>query len=333
MLLKAGSRPVRLMLCLALWAGTPGAAPAAAPEQPASGRHTLMHDGLERGYVVRVPGLPAPGARLPLVLVLHGGGGNAGFAERMTGFTGKAMQEGFIVVYPEGTGRFKGLLGGSLLTWNAGHCCGQAMQRRVDDVGFIAALIDKLVADYPVDPARIYATGMSNGGMMTHRLGIALSDRIAAIAPVVATVFGDEAKPARPVSALMINGLLDTSVPHLGGAPGGRFPGAWDGTPAQPAPAQATFWAGADGCAREPERRDAGAYILLRHACPADEAVELYLVKDNGHAWPGGQPGGRRGDKPSASLDATDLIWRFFRAHARNARPGMETPARQSAAP
>ena len=97
---------------------------------------------------------------------------------------------------------------------------GLAMRRRVDDVGFIGALIDKLSIDYPVDPKRIYATGMSNGGMMTHRLGIELADRVAAIAPVVATVFGDEREPTRPVPALMINGMLDKSVPFRGGRAG-----------------------------------------------------------------------------------------------------------------
>lgn len=175
--------------------------------------------------------------RLPLVLVLHGGGGNAAYAERMTGFTDKARKEGFIVVYPEGTGRQEG----QLLTWNAGHCCGYAMANRVNDVAFIDALIEKLIEDYVVDPRRIYATGMSNGGMMTHRLGIELSNRFAAIAPVVATLFGDERRPEHPVSAIMFNG----------------------------------------------------------------------------HAWPGGQAGSRSGDKPSSSLNGTDVMWEFFKAQTK----------------
>lgn len=172
-----------------------------------TGRQTLMYQGIERSYVVRLPGPGlAADRRLPLVLVLHGGAGDAATIEAATGFTDKARLEKFIVVYPEGSGRF----GHKLLTWNAGHCCGHAMENKVDDTGFIRALIDRLTAEYPVDPRRIYATGISNGGMMTHRLGIELPDRIAAIAPVAAAVFGDERKPANPVSALMINGRLDT---------------------------------------------------------------------------------------------------------------------------
>jgi len=142
-------------------------------------RQTLVHGGIERHYVVRVPpDAIQTTAAVPLVLVLHGGGGNAEVTERMTGFSHKAAREGFIVVYPEGTGGFTR----KLLTWNAGHCCGYAMEQKIDDVGFISVLLHKLIQEYPVDSARIYVTGMSNGGMMTHRLGIELSDRFAAIA-------------------------------------------------------------------------------------------------------------------------------------------------------
>ncbi len=251
---------------------------------------------------------------MPLVIVLHGGGGNAAYAERMTGFTEKARKEGFIVVYPEGTG----LLQSMLLTWNAGHCCGYAMNQKVDDVGFIRALIDELVRAYPVDPSRIYATGMSNGGMMTHRLGIELSDRFAAIAPVVATVFGDEKKPAQPVSALMINGMLDRNVPHSGGPPGGRGNRAWDGSPARPALEQAEFWASANGCNERQLEEDNDRRTFWRYACPAGLAVKWVLVKDNGHAWPGGQRGSSRGDEPSSSLNATEVIWEFFKARSKS---------------
>ena len=308
-------RLVYIATMLLLLPGMGRCVSAATPGSTSSGgRQTLIHDGIERSYVVRVPSRLAPqGGRVPLVLVLHGGGGNADNAESMTGFTAKAEKEGFIVVYPEGSGRFRK----RHLTWNAGHCCGIAMERRVDDVGFIRALIDKLLVEYPVDPKRIYATGMSNGGMMTHRLGIELSDRLAAIAPVVATLFGDESRPPHPVSALMINGLLDKSVPSEGGPPGGHFTSAWDGTPTQPALEQAAFWAKADGCSGDPTRIDQRRYALTQYHCPAGRAVELYLLKDNGHAWPGGQKGSRLGDEPSTALNATDLIWAFFKAHPK----------------
>ena len=277
-------------------------------------RQTLSYHGIERSYVIRVPGDSANSdKRLPLVLVLHGGGGNAENVEKMTGFTDKARREGFIVVYPEGTGRRQN----KRLTWNAGHCCGHAMETGVDDVGFINALIGKLVESYPIDSKRIYATGMSNGGMMSHRLGIELSNKFAAIAPVVATLFGDERKPAHPVSAVMLNGLHDKYVPYQGGPPGGHFTGAWDGTPAKPALDQAAYWANADGCTGSPSKDIHSTYTLWQYQCPAGRAVELYLVGDNGHAWPGGKKGSFMGDKPSSTFNGTDVIWDFFKAHTQ----------------
>lgn len=277
-------------------------------------RQSLVHDGKNRTYVVRMPAAVSKSKkRVPLVMVLHGGGGNAEVTERMTGFTAKAEKEGFIVVYPEGSSRFRD----KLLTWNAGHCCGYAMGNRVDDVGFIGALIDRLIKDYPVDPRRVYATGMSNGGMMSHRLGIELSTKLAAIAPVVGTLFGDEKSPTQPVSAIMINGMLDKSVPYEGGPAGGRFAGSWDGTATQPALAQAEFWAKANRCSPDPDLEEHGPLLSWRYRCAGGRAVELLLLKDTGHAWPGGQKGSSLGDAPGTALNATDVIWDFFRKRSR----------------
>ena len=152
---------------------------------------------------------------------------------------------------------------------------------------------------------------------MTHRLGIELSERIAAIAPVVATLFGDEARPTHAVAALMINGRRDAAVPAAGGAPGGRFPGAWDGTPALPALAQGSFWAGANGCDLSPDASEQGQVTRGRYRCTPGRDVEVVLVGDNGHAWPGGKRGSQRGDAPSAALNATDTIWSFFKARSK----------------
>ena len=251
---------------------------------------------------------------MPLVLVFLGGGGNANNVEKMTGFTVKAKKEGFIVVYPEGSSGFSGLLQGKLLTWNAGHCCGYAMEEDVDDVGFINRLLDNLMERYPIDPQRIYLTGMSNGGMMTHRLGIELAEKIAAIAPVVGGIFEGDIAPMSPgLSAIIINGMLDNSVPVEGGPLAGRFPGASDGTPLEPSKMQASFWANANGCRYAPEVEDNDIYHGWQYGCPKGIDVEFYLVKDNGHAWPGGKKGSPRADDPSQFFDATDIIWSFFK--------------------
>jgi polyhydroxybutyrate depolymerase len=298
-----------------LWAALAGAIALSSASAAPDARQTLTVQGTARTYVLRLPTTPPPpaGHKVPLVLVLHGGGGDALNAEALTGFTDKARREGFIVAYPDGSGRFDR----RLLTWNAGHCCGHAMERRVDDVAFIRALIDKLLAEHPVDPRRVYATGISNGAMMSHRLGIELPDRLAAIAPVAGAGFGDEKPPGQPVAALMINGGLDASVPAAGGPPGGRFTEAWDGTPTQPAAAQATFWAKANGCTGPAETSGQGVVARTRYRCPGGRDVELVLIADHPHAWPGGQRGSRLAAMPSAAVNATDEIWAFFQAHPK----------------
>ena len=264
-------------------------------------RQTIRVGGRDRTYVVRVPSaVRGATTKVPLVIALHGGAGNARNAERMTGFTTKANAEGFIVVYPEGTSRR-----GPLLAWNAKHCCGYPMQTRVDDVGFIRALIAHLVATLPIDPKRVYATGMSNGAMMSHRLGAELSDQIAAIAPVAGAVFGDEQRPSVAVSALMLNGLDDTSVPFGGGKGAGTFANTWDGTPAKPSMEQAGFWASVNKCEPKPAFKAHARYVTYTHTCPTGIAVELYAIPEHGHAWPRG------------GIDATDVIWSFFNAHPK----------------
>ncbi len=268
----------------------------------------LNVDGRERSFILRTPSQHIE--RMPLVIVLHGGGGNGEHAERVTGFTQKAQQENFIVAYPNGTGNKK------RFTWNAEHCCGQAMHQNSQDVEFIRALIDHLIQHYSVDPNRVYVTGMSNGGMMTHRLGIELSDKIAAIAPVVATLFGDETLPKEPISALIINGQKDTSVPFEGGQPNPRFKHSWGKLPTQPAKEQALFWSKANHC-KHSNTRETDTLSHTTYHCPKQVSVEFYALKNDGHAWPGGRKGRLRADKPNPNFNATDLIWGFFRAHHR----------------
>ena len=173
-------------------------APAVAQAGPAPGvmsDETLQHDGRARRFLVHdfSGGRPAP-----VVIVLHGGGGNPENAVNMTQFDVVAAREKLIAVYPGGTG---GLPGGRVLTWNAGHCCAYAMRQKVDDAGFLGALIDRLVSAGKADPDRVYVTGMSNGGMMSHVMGRALPGKVAAIAPVVGALFGDEPPSSRPTRA------------------------------------------------------------------------------------------------------------------------------------
>jgi poly(3-hydroxybutyrate) depolymerase len=172
----------------------------------------LIHGGLPRTYLVHLPQGHEDGESLPLVILLHGGGGDARDAARVSGMNAVADQAGFIAVYPNGTGRRPGVR-----TWNATHCCGYAMLNGIDDVGFLGALIKQLQRDYPVDPRRTYVAGMSNGGMLAHKIAIAYSKRIAAVGAVGAAMFGEEPPPQYPVAAILINGMADRHIPFEGG--------------------------------------------------------------------------------------------------------------------
>lgn len=318
-------------LCAAVLAATllPTASIANAQRRPIRDRlgnrggeqeQSLQVDGRTRSYVLRTPrGHNTRSTAAPLVIVLHGGGGNAENAERMTGFTRLVERERILVAYPNGTGRQARNM---LLTWNAGHCCASAMQDQVNDVAFIDALISKVSREYAVDASRIYVTGMSNGGMMSHRIGRELSHRIAAIAPVVGAVFGDEPPASSPVSAIAINGLLDESVPANGGPPGGPAKGQWDGTPARPNLDQGNYWARSNGCTATPASSDTRLAITWRWSCPTGLGVEVHQVKNVGHAWPGGQRGSARGDDPGNAMSATEVIWAFFKAHPKSRATG-----------
>jgi len=145
---------------------------------------SIPFGGYDRTYLVHLPTGYTGTTDLPLIIAMHGGFGNAYNLQNQSQLSIKADAENFIVVYPEG------LVGGALniSSWNAGWCCGWTSNNNIDDVGFINALLDTLIAHYSVDTNRIYATGISNGGFMAYRLACELSDRIVAIAPVAASM-------------------------------------------------------------------------------------------------------------------------------------------------
>jgi polyhydroxybutyrate depolymerase len=273
--------------------------------------HTLTHGGVVREYLLEAP--QDATQPLPLVIVLHGRGGEPASIARGTGFSKLARKEGFAVVYPAGTGQLE--RAAPLRTWNARHCCGQAMAEGVDDVGYISALIDELVARRIADPRRVYVTGMSNGGMLTHRVAMALGTKIAAAAPVAAGVFGDEPPAAAAVPMMIFNGADDDRVPPAEVEPSGRVSRFGDGTPYEPAVAQAAYWARANGCEAEPQHRQDSNGERWEYSCPAGQDVVRYLVANTGHEWPQEVRGGLR--RKASGVDATAAMWTFFKGHSR----------------
>jgi polyhydroxybutyrate depolymerase len=246
---------------------------------------------------------------LPLVIVLHGGGGAAESTMKQTGLSAVADREHFIAAYPNGTSR---LFSNRLLTWNAGSCCAYAQENDVDDVGFIRALVIEIQHRYLIDPKRIYATGLSNGGMMSYRLACEMSDVLAAIAPVSAVQVVSRCTPTQPVSVIHIHGTADENV-TLDGHPGKK---ALTHDVRPPVADTLKFWTQHDGCSAAVSTQS-GAVHRDAYTCKNGSAVEYLLITGGGHAWPGGERLLRALDEPSNALAASDTIWEFFKAHPK----------------
>lgn len=295
---------LRLSLLLAVVASTIGC------RSPDEGtvEATLDVGGRTREYLLHAPTSPSTGPR-PLVLVLHGRAGTAVNTEDETRFSAIADREGFVVAYPDGVKR----------SWHDRREEGPAAEENVDDVGFISALIDKLVKEQNVDPKRVYAAGISNGGMMSFRLACELNDKIAAIAPVIALMpEKQECTPARPIPIAIFAGDDDPLVPYNGGEVAddkGRVISA-DATRAR--------FAEMNGCepidydVTKDDVDDGTSLREMAHTkCKEGAEVRLFTFRGAGHAYPGGSqylPKAVIG-KVSRELDASEAIWSFFKRH------------------
>jgi polyhydroxybutyrate depolymerase len=263
-------------------------------------------DGRSRSYRLHRPVTVGTQGPVPLVVMLHGGFGSAKQAESSYGWDALADREGVMVVYPDGVGR----------AWNVGGgCCGQPGRAGVDDVAFVRALVTALSAEYAVDQSRVFATGISNGGMMTYRLACD-SDVFAAIGVDAATLLGSCDGP-HPVSVMHIHGLADTKVRFDGSRGDGVT--RVDGPPVRDV---IESWRSVDDCTTPVETSD-GPVHTSAAACADGRAVTLVTLDGAGHQWPvgAGDPGAAKpragADPPSTALSATDTFWAFFAAHPR----------------
>lgn len=269
---------------------------------PGDYRLSLVHDGLTREYLVHVP-RSYRGGPTPMLIALHGGGGDADFQadDSKYGLISKSEEAGFIAVFPSGYSRFPS---GILATWNAGACCGKAQESKVDDVGFIRDMIARLKRQANIEPRRIFVTGMSNGAMLSWRLACELPD-IRAIAPVAGTDNSPNCRPRRPVPVIEFHAADDDHVPFNGGVGVGPSRTNYVSVPATQAK-----WVQIDRASPQAHRvlSGRGAYCD-RHSGAAP--VELCVTETGGHSWPGG--GTQQGRKqPSQAISANDLMWRFF---------------------
>lgn len=273
------------MLALLLAISSCSAPGSAAPQGFTVGatNHGLSFGGLERSYRLYVPdGLSTPA---PLVVMLHGGFGSAQQAERAYGWDELADRAKFVVAYPEGEGR----------AWNTnGGCCGRPGREGVDDVGFITAAVNAIAADIGIDANRIYATGISNGGMMSYALACNTA-AFAAIGPDSATQLDGCAAP-HATSVMHIHGTADRLIRYDGGP--GMGVARIDG-PA--VPELNAFWRGVDRCGPPTTAVD-GAATTSAADCADGRGVVLTTVAGGGHEWP---------------PFATAALWQFFAEHPR----------------
>jgi polyhydroxybutyrate depolymerase len=308
------------------YADRPTPAPAvSSPVSPANlgpGNHelTLWSGGKERRYLLHVP--PSYQARnpAPVVVMLHGGGGTADGARRETGWDEEADQEGFLSVFPQGLPPLPDRPSSFLLNppkWNDGANRSPAA-REEDDTAYIRAVLDDLAKKANIDPNRIYVTGFSNGASMTFRLGVELNDRLAAIAPVSGHLFLNDIRLGYPLPLLFVIGTEDPLNPLAGG----QVKTPWGRTEQkEPALNSVTAWVEAVGAIEQPHVfLDAdGVMGVLFGPGREDAVVVYYTIEGAGHTWPGGLSllpetmVGKRTDK----LNATDVIWEFFKSHPR----------------
>ena len=286
----------------------PATGPPPSPSTLALGTSLQSLDvgGVKRTFRVYRPAtLPASPA--PLVLMLHGGFGSGSQAEASYGWDAEADRGHFLVAYPDGLSRAWAVGGG---------CCGQPGSTGVDDVAFITALVETLSRETSIDRSRVYATGISNGGMLTYRLACD-TKLFAAIGPDSATMLGACPAPAR-VSVIHVHGTADHNIRYDGGP--GDGVATIDGPPV---PVVVEGWRTVDGCGTA-VTVVRGPVTTSTARCPSGRAVVLVTIAGAGHQWPGAKPKPAAQhllglDPPSTALDATETIWQFFAAHPKPA--------------
>jgi polyhydroxybutyrate depolymerase len=221
--------------------------------------------------------------------------------ESMTNFSAIADGEGAIVAYPEGTKVSED----GTRSWNARFCCRDAMGVNADDIGFLSTLIDDLKERY--DVRGVLVTGFSNGGMLAHLAGIELSNKITAIAPIAASI-GQVVigmRPQRALPVLIVHGTDDRILP-IGGTDDGRL---------LPVSTAVGYWVGANKCQDKPVTEFRNGFEVTKYAQCSDAAeVLFYRIWDAGHVWPGSRVRMRSEHDPG-TMDASAVIWDFFRAH------------------
>lgn len=271
--------------------------------------YAFTHESRERKYRLYVPkGYAQAGSGMPLVLALHGGGGNMDIQanDRFYGLKSAADKYGYVIAFANGSARTSAA---RMATWNAGICCGYAQEHSVDDVGFLKAVVADVRRHVNIREGRVFATGMSNGGMMSHRLACEAPDVFRAVAAVAGTDGNGQCMFRRPVSVLHIHAKDDPRVPFEGGV----GPKSFVKVDFVSVPETINRWRERLQCSTQATRvlETKGAYCDAYQQCSSGSQLQLCVTTDGGHSWPGGRSV-LRNQPGSAALSANDIIFRFF---------------------
>jgi polyhydroxybutyrate depolymerase len=315
------ARTLLLALCFLAGCAYPG--PRTAGPDSVTFRDDLnLYTGkYQRRFLLYIPEGYTVSRPYPLVVVLHGAFSTAREMEKWSGWSRLADREGFIVIYPEGIGIL-----GFLQHWNAGHCCGKAVEDNWNDVAFIEAAIDGTCRQYAVDKRRIYMIGFSNGGMMTYRFAAERSSLLAAAASVSGAIDSRVSQdqpvwrmqtPERPVPFLIMHGDSDKTIPYEGGKPIDR-----ESTREYRSVSDAAgFWITANKSVAGPVRKDAFGGMMTEASWTDSNGgneVRVCRIFTIGHEWPGETfTRALPEDHPLKDLDAAGIIWRFFRQYPK----------------
>jgi polyhydroxybutyrate depolymerase len=273
---------------------------------------SIINDGIHRKYSLYIPTSYNWNAPQPLVLFFHGGGGGMYQAIKDYNWQIKADKEGFALVYMHGSSRRNNKI---LNTWNAGECCAYARDNNIDDVSYVRLVVKDVKSLIKIDDKKIFATGFSNGAMMSYRLACEASDIFAAIAPVAGTDVTKSCNPENPVSVIHIHARDDEAAKFDGGS-GRQFEDTAEWVSDFRSVADTVqLWLEYNDIKNSPKRilEKKDVYCDLYISSQKEVAIQLCVLENGGHTWPGGPSAGRRtGTVPSQALDATAVIWDFF---------------------
>jgi polyhydroxybutyrate depolymerase len=266
----------------------------------------------DRSYEIVLPASPR-GA--PLILALHGGGGDPDQFAKSSGFGRAAVAAGYAVAFPAGTGR----RGDRILTWNAGYCCGPALRNQSDDLGFLMRVIRDAQDRFGLGD-RVYMTGMSNGSMMAQSFAARNPGLLRAVAGVSGTMDTSRIRLGGPVPALILHGTADAMVPYGGGKGDSSLTRTSFASVASVAQAFLAPWGqGLTMTEQRIDRRDDGTAAIVADYRKGDKVVlRLITIEGGGHNWPGGRKARRVPANTGAmteEIDANTEILRFFALH------------------